>query len=98
MLKKAKCVYNESKLRPYNHDKVRGVWIHGDSGSGKDYSVREFARMHGKSLYIKTTKDKFLSGYQGEEIILWTNVEKEDMKNLRNHIKVWTDRYAWRAE
>lgn len=49
-------------------------------------------------MYVKTTKDKFFSGYAGEEVVLWTNVEKDDVKFLKNHIKIWTDRYPWQAE
>lgn len=95
VLKKAKTIIEEERLKPYAHNKVRGLWIQGAAGSGKDYTVRQWCEREGLSLYVKTTKDKFFNGYKGEQVILWTNVEIEDLKYLKNHLKIWTDRYAW---
>lgn len=98
VLKKAKDIIEAERLKPYDHTGVRGLWISGASGSGKDYAVKKYCETKGLSIYVKITKDKFLNGYKGEKVILWSNVEKEDLFYLRNYLKIWTDRYAWKAE
>lgn len=61
--KKIKAIEKKESLIPYTASTLRGLWIQGESGSGKDYSVREWCKKENLSLYVKTTKDKFFNEY-----------------------------------
>lgn len=53
VLKKAKTILEMERLKPYDHETVRGLWIFGPSGSGKDYTVRKLCERSKLSLYVK---------------------------------------------
>lgn len=71
VLKKAKTILENERLVKYNHNTVRGMWIQGTSGSGKDLAVQTYCEEHGLTLYKKLTKDKFFNGYAGEKAIVF---------------------------
>lgn len=69
------------------------LWLYGDSGVGKSMSVRE---EYGEDLYYKMC-NKWWDNYEGEENVL---IDDLDLTHsvIGHHIKIWSDRYAFRAE
>lgn len=69
------------------------LWVYGESGVGKSKSVRE---QYGEDLYYKMC-NKWWDNYEGEENVL---IDDLDLTHsvIGHHIKIWADRYAFRAE
>lgn len=53
---------------------MRGIWVWGKSGSGKDYYINKI--LEGQSVYKKTDKTKWFSNYSGEKVLYWPQVER----------------------
>lgn len=75
-----------------NLSKPCGVWIYGESGSGKTRSVHE---AH-PECYVKP-RNVWWDGYQGEEVVLLDDVDKYDVK-LGGLLKHWADAFAFIGE
>jgi len=69
-----------------------GVWIHGESGAGKSYSVH----FRYPGLYNKM-RNKWWDGYQNEEVVLIDDMDIYDIK-LGGQLKHWADAYSFMAE
>lgn len=69
-----------------------GVWINGPPRCGKDYCARKFGDIYEKQL------NKWWCGYANEKNVLLSDVEPDHGKWLGYFLKVWSDRYAFRAE
>lgn len=69
-----------------------GQWYWGVPGSGKSYK----ARMENPGAYIKMS-NKWWCGYTGEDVVILEEVER-DATYLKHFLKIWTDRWAFRAE
>lgn len=77
--------------KPYNHDKVRGIWIWGPPGTGKSHHAR---LMNPESTYLKP-QNKWFDGYCGQEVILLDDL---DTGMLGHYLKIWADKYACTGE
>lgn len=86
------------KLQPYTASALRGYWISGGPGSGKSWSVREYCKLAGLSLYVKTDQQRWLTGYDGEKVILQENVDYAHKELVRSQFLVWADVYPATAE
>lgn len=76
---------------------TKNAWIYGPPGSGKSKLVRQFAMASNLSVYHKLA-NKWWDGYRGEDIVLIEDLDPDVAEKLVHHIKLWADRYAFRAE
>lgn len=76
---------------------TKNAWIYGPPGSGKSKLVRQFAMANNLSVYHKLA-NKWWDGYRGEDIVLIEDLDPDVSEKLVHHIKLWADRYAFRAE
>lgn len=71
---------------------MKGIWLHGASGSGKT----SFARAQWPDAYLKLA-NKWCDGYKKHKEILLDDLDKHHEK-LSYYIKLWADRYHQPAE
>ena len=76
---------------------TKNAWIYGPPGVGKSRLVRQFALDNNYSVYEKLA-NKWWDGYRGEDIVLIEDLDPDVSKKLVHHIKLWADRYSFRAE
>lgn len=90
---KVRCYSNLKKIEKDNlickdSSDVRGVWIHGPSGSGKSRLARE----QYPDAYFKLC-NKWWDGYYGQKNVIMDDFGKEHCV-LGYHLKIWADRYG----
>lgn len=83
--------YMQLKVKDYNHDVTRGLWIWGPPGFGKSHHAR---LINPNSTYLKP-QSKWFDGYAGEEVILLDDL---DTGILGHYLKIWADKYACSGE
>ena len=76
---------------------TKNAWIYGPPGTGKSRLVRQFALAMHYSIYEKLA-NKWWDGYRGEDIVLIEDLDPDVASKLVHHIKLWADRYPFRAE
>jgi hypothetical protein len=72
-------------------DEPRGYWIYGKPGTSKDSNVMDlkpFVKPH----------NKWWDGYDGEQYILFSDVDHNTAKWCGTFLKTWMDRYPFTAE
>lgn len=72
-----------------------GVWVSGPPRCGKDYGVRSFA---GASAVFEKSLTKWWDGYDDQPVVLVSDVEPQHGRWVGYYLKIWMDRYPFRAE
>jgi len=72
---------------------TRGIWISGDPGVGKTFTVRSMD----EPIYTKSP-NKWWDAYNGELIILADDWDEEQARWASHYLKIWTDKYPFIAE
>lgn len=85
-----KRIKHDYERPPQDLAAVTGIWYYGPPGTGKSYT----ARQKYPDSYIKN-QNKWWDGYQGEDSVI---IDDFDSAALGHHLKIWADRYAFRAE
>lgn len=80
-------------VKPINLEGTCGFWLHGPSGVGKTHSVYEKF----PELYTKNASKNW-DGYQGEEVVLFDDIDPDQTKWCTRFIKIWADRYPFIAD
>lgn len=70
-----------------------GLWIWGPTGCGKTRKVHD----EYEDLYVKDWT-KWWDFYKGEENVLIDNMSPRHGKNFSGILKIWTDRYVFKAQ
>lgn len=89
---KAFRTYRTVVQKPLKDSNERPMWFYGETGTGKSRKAR---RMY-PDAYLKMC-NKWWDNYQGEEAVIIDDFDKEH-KVLCHHLKIWGDRYPFKAE
>ena len=76
---------------------TKNLWIVGPAGCGKSKFVRDAAIAENKSLYSKPA-NKWWDGYCEQDYVLLDDISPDICKFLKDHLKIWLDRYDFTAE
>lgn len=89
----AKAIAKDHMTKPGMLDSCCGLWIYGEPGSGKSFSVVGAY----PSRYIKPI-NKWWDGYQGEDVVHLDELEPSHASWIAPFLKKWADRYPFDAE
>ncbi len=78
----------------WNVQKKSTVWIQGPSGCGKSYTIRNVV---GKGNFYDKLLNKWWDGFH-HDIAIIDDIDPENAKYLRGHLKRWCDIYAFTVE
>lgn len=81
------------KYKTRDGERKFNEWYWGPAGTGKSRKARE----ENEGAYIKCC-NKWWDGYDGEAVAIMEDLDPNTGKCLTHHIKVWGDRYPFRAE
>lgn len=75
----------------------RGVWIHGESGSGKTQWVKN---KHGSDKVYQKIANKWWDGYRLEQypFVCLDDLDPDRAKILTDRLKIWCDKGSFFAE
>lgn len=87
-----KAVMEEARPPPEDAESTTGVWIYGPTGVGKSRHARtEYAPFYSKPV------NKWWDDYADEPNVIIEDIDPSHSW-LGYHLKIWTDRYTFRAE
>nr|WCD56399.1 MAG: replication associated protein [Cressdnaviricota sp.] len=76
---------------------TKNAWIYGAPGTGKSRLVRQYAASRNYTVYEKLS-NKWWDDFREEDIVYIEDLDPSVCKVLVHHIKLWADRYPFRAE
>ena len=82
---------HRQNLKFIDQTDVRGVWIWGAPGVGKSHFARQVLGAEG---YYPKLNNKWWDGYQSQKVVIMEDVDKETVKFLHHHLKIWADRWG----
>ena len=82
---------HRKNLKFIDQTDVRGVWIWGAPGVGKSHFARQVLGAEG---YYPKLNNKWWDGYQSQKVVIMEDVDKETVKFLHHHLKIWADRWG----
>lgn len=77
-------------IKTEDSDHVRGIWVHGDFGTGKSRWFRD--NIPNNKLYPKLC-NKWWDGYIGQPIVVMDDIDLTH-ECLAQQLKIWGDRYG----
>ena len=86
---------HRKNLKFIDQTDVRGVWIWGAPGVGKSHFARQVLGAEG---YYPKLNNKWWDGYQSQKVVIMEDVDKETVKFLHHHLKIWADRWGFIGE
>ena len=86
---------HRQNLKFIDQTDVRGVWIWGAPGVGKSHFARQVLGAEG---YYPKLNNKWWDGYQSQKVVIMEDVDKETVKFLHHHLKIWADRWGFIGE
>ena len=86
---------HRQNLKFIDQTDVRGVWIWGKPGVGKSHFARQVLGAEG---YYPKLNNKWWDGYQSQKVVIMEDVDKETIKFLHHHLKIWSDRWGFIGE
>ena len=84
---------HRQNLKFIDQTDVRGVWIWGKPGVGKSHFARQVL-----GLVLPKLNNKWWDGYQSQKVVIMEDVDKETIKFLHHHLKIWSDRWGFIGE
>lgn len=88
-----KAIAMDHMARPEPLQGTCGLWIYGESGTGKSRAVFKSYPDH----YIKA-RNKSWNGYQGQDVVVLDEVCPEDTKWIAQYLKDWADWKPFHAD
>jgi len=79
---------------PLDVEECVGMWITGESGSGKSYYARTAEKR--ENIYLKMM-NKWWDGYRDEPVVILDDMAP-DHNYIAYYLKIWLDRYAYMGE
>ena len=86
---------HRQNLKFIDQTDVRGVWIWGAPGVGKSHFARQVLGAEG---LLPKLNNKWWDGYQSQKVVIMEDVDKETVKFLHHHLKIWADRWGFIGE
>ena len=85
---------HRQNLKFIDQTDVRGVWIWGKPGVGKSHFARQVLGLR----VLPKLNNKWWDGYQSQKVVIMEDVDKETIKFLHHHLKIWSDRWGFIGE